>query len=108
MYGSNGSGEWTLGQPHLAGWEVSALLLDPKPSQPLRVLAATVHYAYGATIRETLDAGSTWQQLDGRPAHPEGSPYQLKRIWQIARAHPSKPGTLYAGIDEGRALHLAR
>lgn len=82
----------------LQGWEVSTLFVSP--TTPTHLLAGTVHWSYGATVRESRDAGVTWTQLDGRPAYPDGSPYKLNRIWQIVAAHPSQPGTLYAGVDE--------
>jgi hypothetical protein len=100
-----GSTGWSLQPPRLSGWETSAVYLDPAPGKPLRILAGTVHWSYGATIRESTDGGETWTQLEGRPAYPEGSPYKLNRIWQLADAR--LPDTLYAGIDEA-ALFVSR
>jgi photosystem II stability/assembly factor-like uncharacterized protein len=91
-YTASGAG-WSLAAPQLSGWEVSTVHADATHS-----LAATVHWSYGATIRETRDGGQTWTQLEGRPAYGEGSPHKLKRIWQIVPGQ--KPGEFYAGIDE--------
>lgn len=96
-YHGNADGGWTLGPELLSGWEVSTTLLEPSAGG-LRILAATVHYAYGATIRESRDGGQTWTQLAGRPAYAEGSGRKLNRIWQLA--HNGHAGTIYAGVDE--------
>ena len=101
-YTGEGSG-WKLAAPMLEGWEVSTVLTDP--ADAARILAATVHWSYGATIRESRDGGQTWTQLEGRPAHAEGSPYKLKRIWQLVSG--AERGTFFAGVDEA-ALFVSR
>lgn len=93
------AGQWKLAGPFLSGWEVSSLLLQPNGGTP-HILAGTVHYAYGATIRKSVDGGETFTQLEGRPAYPEGSSFKLTRIWQIAALDKKNPDKLFAGVDE--------
>jgi hypothetical protein len=91
---SNSSG-WRLDAHHLSGWEVSALLL-----QGPRIVAGTVHYAYGPTFRETRDHGAHWSQLAGRPAHADSTGFKNNRIWQVVAPDAAAPDHLLAGIDE--------
>ncbi|MGC4032148.1 MAG: MoaD/ThiS family protein [Tepidisphaeraceae bacterium] len=86
---------FTLAAHHLPGWEVSAVLLQPK-GDTLDILCGTTHYAYGPVLRRSTDGGKTWTQPEARPAHASGSPYKNNRIWQLT----SDGGSLYAGIDE--------
>ncbi len=118
--GDPAAGNWKSRDPILPEWEISSVLLDPKDPDHLTV--GTVHYAWGATVRDTRDGGKTWTQTALRPP-PEGqdkpteasagengngaAPGQrpIKRIWQIVRGN--EKGTLYAGVDEA-ALYVSR
>lgn len=87
--------EWAISAPHMPGWEVSALHLDPGG----RIFLGTTHYVYGATFRVSDDMGQTWNELKGRPAYPEESGRKVKRIWQIMTS-PADKNTLLCGVDE--------
>ena len=82
-------------RPHLPGWEVSALHMDPGG----RIFLGTTHYVYGATFRVSDDMGQTWNELKGRPTYPESSGRKVKRIWQIMTS-PADKNTLLCGVDE--------
>ncbi|HEX8322913.1 MAG TPA: hypothetical protein VF595_03275 [Tepidisphaeraceae bacterium] len=95
---------FTLAAHHLAGWEVSALLMR-SGAEDLDFLVGTTHYAYGPVTRRSRDGGRTWTQPEGRPAYADGSAYKTNRIWQLSAAPGS--GTLYAGIDEAALFRSA-
>lgn len=113
--GDPAAGKWRPREPLLPEWEISTVLLDPKDPDHLTV--GTVHYAWGATVRDSRDGGKTWTQTALREPEPEGQPKStdgngstggkrpIKRIWQIVRGN--EKGVLYAGIDEA-ALYLSR
>ncbi len=115
--GDPASGRWTARDPILPEWEVSTVLLDPK--DPNHLTIGTVHYAWGATVRDSRDGGKTWSQTPLRPPvaggpQPGEFGYEdkggegqrpIKRIWQLVRGN--EPGTMYAGVDEA-ALYVSR
>jgi photosystem II stability/assembly factor-like uncharacterized protein len=88
---------WTMSDPLLPGWEVSAIYVEPRKGG--RIYAGTVHFAYGATIRVSDDMGANWRQIENGPRYAADRGFQTKRIWQIT-PHPTDPNTLYAGLDE--------
>jgi photosystem II stability/assembly factor-like uncharacterized protein len=91
----DGRRSWRIGEPLLPEWRVDAIL--PDPADPDRLLVGTSHEAFGATIRETRDAGATWSQTPLRPAD-EPAEHPLTRIWQLTRG--PEPGRLYAGVAD--------
>lgn len=109
------SGKWKAREPLLREWEISSVLLDPKDANHLTV--GTVHYAWGATVRDSRDAGKNWTQAALREPDPEGTKpasdgngaaggkRPIKRIWQVVRGN--EKGTLFAGVDEA-ALYVSR
>jgi hypothetical protein len=82
-----------MDRPLLQEWRVDAIL--PDPDDPDRLLVGTSHEAWGATLRETRDAGETWTQT---PLRPPDAPAEvpLTRVWQLARAGDR----LYAGVAD--------
>lgn len=113
--GDPASGKWRTREPLLPEWEISSVLLDSKDPDHLTV--GTVHYAWGATVRDSRDGGKNWTQTALREPEPEGQAKPgegngnaagkrpIKRIWQIIRG--GEKGTLYAGVDEA-ALYVSR
>ncbi|MBW3628921.1 MAG: glycoside hydrolase [Gemmatimonadetes bacterium] len=97
--------EWRMTGPHLGGWEVYSLYGDER--HPGRVYAGTSHWVYGTTVRVSDDLGEGWREVVGSPKYPEGSGFELKRIWQIVPGAPSEPGTLLAGVEEA-GLFISR
>ena len=113
--GDPAAGKWKAREPILPEWEISTVLLDPR--EPDHMTVGTVHYAWGATVRDSRDGGKTWTQTALRPV-PEGKAQPpgdgngqgsglrpISRIWQIVRGN--EQGTLYAGVDEA-ALYVSR
>ena len=115
--GDPASGSWKAREPILPEWEVSTVLLDPKDPDHLTI--GTVHYAWGATVRDSRDGGKTWSQTALRPPPADGprpgefgyedkggeGQRPIKRIWQLVRGN--EKGTLFAGVDEA-ALYVSR
>ncbi len=95
--------DWTMQEPMLPGWEVSAVHLD----RGGRMFLGTTHYVYGATFRASDDMGKSFREMSGRPTYSEESGRKVKRIWQLRDAHPSQNGTLLCGIDEA-GLFISR
>jgi photosystem II stability/assembly factor-like uncharacterized protein len=96
--------DWKLTGPHLGGWEIFSLCGDTRNG---RILAGTGHFVHGPTIRTSLDLGATWEPVERDPRFAEGTPGELKHIWQIVPGAPSEPGTWYAGVDDA-ALFVSR
>ena len=90
---------WTLSEPMLPGWEVSAvgIVVNGRPTP--RLIVGTTHYAYGATLRVSDDLGKTWSQIERGPAYTVESGFKLNRIWQVC-PHPADEKTVFAGVDE--------
>lgn len=95
---------WELTGPHLGGWEIFSVCGDPRRA---RILAGTGHFEYGATIRISEDQGATWRGVTRDPRLAEGTPGELKHLWQLVPGHSSEPGTWYAGVDDA-ALFVSR
>ena len=96
--------KWRLTGPHLSGWEIFSLCGDSRNG---RILAGTVSFEHGSSIRTSRDFGATWQGVKRDPKFAKGSKAELKHIWQIVPGHASQPGTWYAGVDDA-ALFVSR
>jgi len=79
-----GREKWKLTGPHLGGWEIFSLCGDSRNG---RILAGTVSFEHGSTIRTSKDFGKTWVGVKRDPKFEKGSKAELKHIWQIV------PGT---------------
>lgn len=90
----DGRRTWQVHGPMLAGWHVGDLYnLDDTGR---RLIAATSHAAYGATVRHSDDGGLTWRQSSQSPRFPAGSGRTVESIWRFA----SHDGLLYAGVAD--------
>lgn len=103
-HSDEGRSQWKLTGPHLGGWEIFSLCGD---SQNERILAGTVHFSQGPTLRTSKDFGATWSEVKVDPKFADGTKAELKHIWQIVPGHRSEPGTWYAGVDDA-ALFVSR
>ena len=102
--GDPSGGQWTARDPLLPEWEVSTVLLDP--GDPDHLTVGTVHWTWGATVRDSRDGGRTWTNTPLRPPEPKVEGQRpIKRIWQIVRGNEA--GTMFAGVDEA-ALYVSR
>lgn len=88
---------WREPRVALSGWEVSALHMAPADGST-RIVAGTVHYAYGPTFQISDDAGVTWRPGAAPPRFAKDSTFQAKRIWQLV-AHPTDPSVMFCGLD---------
>ncbi len=96
--------KWKLTGPHLGGWEIFSLCGDSRNG---RILAGTLSFQHGSTLRISRDVGATWEGVKRDPKFSKGSKAELKHIWQIVPGHASQPGTWYAGTDDA-ALFVSR
>lgn len=96
--------DWRLTGPHLGGWEVFSVAGDPRQN---RILVGTDHFETGPTLRTSSDAGATWSPIECDPRFAEGTPGELKHLWQLVPGAPSEPGVWYAGADDA-ALFVSR
>ena len=92
--------EWTVRGPVLKGWEVSDLVLDPRPEAECRLFAAVGHFVYGPTIHRSDDFGETWEQVEGTPAYPAGADRELEQVWRVEPGRADEPDVLYAGVAD--------
>lgn len=95
---------WERAEPALTGWEVYHALLDPR--DPAVGWAAARHAVWGAHLFRSRDAGATWEQVEGRPAFPEGSGRSVEALWHVAPAGGDGPERLWAGAEPA-ALFLS-
>lgn len=104
VYGFESDAErrsWRVGRPLLPEWRVDSMLMDPE--DPDHLLVGTSHEAWGATLRETWDAGETWTQTPLRPPD-QPAEHPLRCIWQLVRAPQAH--RLYAGVADA-ALYVS-
>lgn len=90
--------DWAVGEPALAGWEISDVCVDDRAGP--RLFAAFGHFVYGSTVHRSDDGGASWDQVEHSPAYPEDADRELNRVWTFVPGRDSAPETLYAGVDE--------
>jgi len=89
---------WECRGPLLPGWQVYDLLALQGTG---RLLAATNHMAYGATVRVSDDGGATWRQQARSPRYASDSGRSVRQIWRFSqRVSPSADTPLYAGVAD--------
>ncbi len=116
--------DWTISQPHFAGWEMYHL--KGSPLNPDRIYASQTSGWFGQIIQRSEDGGKTWATPDGTPepaaeGPPPGArsnrflysgevgthkwydgtqhPWEFKRVWHL---EPSltEPDTVFAGVED--------
>ena len=102
-HGDEDRNDWTLSGPHFGGHEVFSVCGDTKG----RILIGTEEWESGPGVRISDDLGATWRGVERDPKFGDDSMAKLKHIWQIVPAHPDRPGTWYAGVDDA-ALFVSR
>ncbi|WP_051113984.1 WD40/YVTN/BNR-like repeat-containing protein [Actinopolymorpha alba] len=96
---------WQCRGPLLPGWQLYDLLALPGTQ---RLLAATNHLAYGATVRVSDDFGMTWQQQARSPRYSPGSEWKVREIWRFSQPDAAAaPDQVYAGVADA-GLFLSR
>ena len=114
---------WTISEPHFAGWELYHL--KGSPVEPNRIFASQTSAWFGQVIQRSDDGGKTWNTADGAPVPggfepPTGRsnrflyqgevgthkwydgtqhPWEFKRVWHL---EPSltDPETVFAGVED--------
>ena len=114
---------WTISEPHFAGWELYHL--KGSPVEPNRIFASQTSGWFGQVIQRSDDGGQTWNTADGTPVPggiepPTGRsnrflysgevgthkwydgtqhPWEFKRVWHL---EPSltDPETVFAGVED--------
>src|SRR5947199_293858 len=79
-HGDEARTKWKLTGPHLGGWEIFSVCGDSRHG---RILAGTLSFQHGSTIRISDDLGKTWRGVKRDPKFARGSKAELKHIWQI-------------------------
>jgi len=100
--------DWTISQPHFAGWEMYHL--KGSPADPNRIYASQSSGWFGQQIQRSDDGGVTWTPVDNKFAYDgtpgthqwyDGTahPWEFKRVWHL---EPSltDPDTCYAGVED--------
>ncbi len=89
---------WDCRGPLLPGWQIYDLIALQDTG---RLLAATNHMAYGATVRISDDNGATWSQQAHSPRYAAGSVRSVREIWRFGQpVSPSADAPLYAGVAD--------
>ncbi len=114
---------WTISEPHFAGWELYHL--KGSPVEPNRIFASQTSAWFGQVIQRSDDGGKTWTTPDGATLpvpgeFPQGRsnrflykgevgthkwydgtqhPWEFKRVWHL---EPSltDPETVFAGVED--------
>src|SRR5688500_2463139 len=101
-------GRWSVGGPHLPGWEIDHL--KGSPAEPDRIYASQSSGWFGQVIQRSDDGGQTWAPVgnqfvyDGVPGTHQWydgtpHPWEFKRVWHL---EPSltDPDVVYAGVED--------
>jgi len=99
---------WSVGGPHLPGWEIYHL--KGSPAEPDRIYASQSSGWFGQVIQRSDDGGQTWAPVgnqfvyDGVPGTHQWydgtpHPWEFKRVWHL---EPSltDPDVVYAGVED--------
>ena len=100
--------DWTISQPHFAGWELYHL--KGSPIDPDRLYASQCSGWFGQQIQRSDDGGLTWNPagntftyhgIPGTHQWYDGTahPWEFKRVWHL---EPSltDPDTVFAGVED--------
>ena len=89
--------DWSIGGPHLTGWEVFHAVRDPRDGV---LHAATNNWVYGATTHRSSDLGETWERAEGIGL-PEESGLALEKTWHVEPGREGENATLWLGAAPG-------
>jgi photosystem II stability/assembly factor-like uncharacterized protein len=90
---------WDTAGPYFPGHSVYALAYDGRAGRR-RLWAGTSSMHWGAVLQSSDDFGRTWTNPESANIKfPEDTSASLKQIWQIRPAGPTKPDTLYCGVE---------
>jgi hypothetical protein len=90
--------DWRMEGPYLGGQEIYSVLGDSR--QKPRIYVGVSNDGKGPTIQVSDDFGANWRPIAAPPRYPEGSNFQLSRIWQLVAGPTTTPAVLYAGVEE--------
>ncbi|NEE03762.1 WD40/YVTN/BNR-like repeat-containing protein [Phytoactinopolyspora halotolerans] len=93
----HGRTRWRRRGPLFPGWQVNDMFRIPGTG---RMLAATSHLAYGATVRASDDDGETWRQQGSSPRYAADAGRTVQAVWRFASGAPSS-GVVYTGVSDG-------
>ena len=89
---------WKLDGPFFAGAEVNHLTRDPRKGH----LWAATHTAWwGSDLQVSRNGGKTWRKSCEGPSFASDRGLTLNRIWQVVPDRPSRPETMWCGVDPG-------
>ena len=100
--------QWSISDPHFAGWEIYHL--KGSPAEPDRLFASQTSGWFGQMIQRSEDGGKTWEPVgnqfnyDGVPGTHQWydgtqHPWEFKRVWHLEPS-PTDPDTVYAGAED--------
>ena len=99
---------WSISEPHFAGWEIYHL--KASPVDPNRLYASQSTGWHGQLIQRSNDGGQTWEPVDNKFIYDgvpgthqwyDGTPHpwEFKRVWHLEPSL-SDPDTVYAGVED--------
>jgi photosystem II stability/assembly factor-like uncharacterized protein len=89
---------WRVDGPFFAGWEVNHLQRDPRTG---KLWAAINTSWWGNDLQVSANKGKTWKKASNGLGFAPDRGLKLNRIWYVAPDRPSRPGTLWCGVDPG-------
>ena len=89
---------WKVDAPFFAGAEVNHLTRDPRKGH----LWAATHTAWwGSDLQVSRNGGKTWRKSCEGLSFASDRGLTLNRIWQVVPDRPSRPETMWCGVDPG-------
>lgn len=89
---------WRIDGPYFAGWEVNHLVRDPRSG---RLWAAINTSWWGSDLQVSEDDGRTWRKACSGLEFAPDRGLTLNRVWHVTPDRPSRPETLWCGVDPG-------
>jgi hypothetical protein len=89
---------WRIDGPFFSGWEVNHLQRDPRTG---KLWAAINTSWWGNDLQFSANNGKTWKKASKGLGFAPDRGLKLNRIWYVAADRPSRPNTLWCGVDPG-------
>lgn len=90
--------KWAVSQPIMPGYTVHHMVADTR-HDPVRILAAANHWAWGPGVAYSDDGGKTWTETRKGLKFPEDMGIAVQNVWNIRPGHPGQPGVVYVGTQ---------
>ncbi|MER3397052.1 MAG: glycoside hydrolase [Chloroflexota bacterium] len=88
---------WEVTDHFFESWSIQHVTYDWRDGS---VYAAVNSHIYGPMVARSTDLGKTWVHSSAGLTYGEGSRARVKQVWQLCPGPPSRPGELWAGVED--------